>query len=108
MPHENLIIVKVNNNSLFIILGITTVLTIVTMTNSIRATAPKAKSFRSLDYYMLLCMFFVFGALGEFALVGMSYAKTKRYWLMEKRKKTEAEMKNNNNVSEKIQTQPRF
>lgn len=87
-------------------LGITTVLTIVTMTNSIRATAPKAKSFRSLDYYMLLCMFFVFGALGEFALVGMSYAKTKRYWLMEKRKKAETEMKNNNNADVNISNQP--
>jgi len=61
-------------------LGITTVLTIVTMTNSIRQSAPKAKKFRSLDYYLLICMMFVFAALAEYAVVGMTYYKTKRYW----------------------------
>ncbi|XP_065657422.1 glycine receptor subunit alpha-2 isoform X3 [Hydra vulgaris] len=52
--------------------GITTVLTIVTMSNNIRSTAPSSKTFRSLDYYMLICMIFVFGALVEFAVVGIT------------------------------------
>ena len=67
--------------------GITTVLTIVTMTNGIRATAPKARSFRSLDYYLMLCTVFVISAMGVYALVGMSNPKNKRKWLLEKKKK---------------------
>ena len=67
--------------------GITTVLTIVTMTNGIRATAPKARSFRSLDYYLMLCTVFVISAMGVYALVGMSDPKSKRNWLQEKKKK---------------------
>ena len=67
--------------------GITTVLTIVTMTNGIRATAPKARSFRRLDYYLMLCTVFVISAMGVYALVGMSDPKSKRKWLQEKKKK---------------------
>ena len=63
------------------------------MSNNIRSTAPSAKTFRSLDYYMLICMIFVFGALVEFAIVGITdpdfspgwknkgkRQKTKRYY----------------------------
>ncbi len=53
-------------------MGITTVLTIVTMTNSIRNGAPPAGLFRSLDWYLLMCNLFVFAALGEYAIVGLT------------------------------------
>ena len=53
-------------------LGITTVLTIVTMTNSIRSHYPSSNSFRMIDWYLLVCNLFVFAALGEAALVGMT------------------------------------
>ena len=79
--------VVINVNTILYAAGITTVLTIVTMTNSIRATAPKARSFRSLDYYMMLCLMFVISAMGVYALVGMSDPKSKRKWLLEKEKK---------------------
>ena len=52
-------------------MGITTVLTIVTMTNNIRNTSPPAGLFRSIDYYLLMCNLFVFAALLEYALVGL-------------------------------------
>ncbi|XP_065069432.1 glutamate-gated chloride channel alpha-like [Rhopilema esculentum] len=51
-------------------MGITTVLTIVTMTNNIRNNSPPAGLFRSIDYYLLMCNLFVFAALAEYALVG--------------------------------------
>ena len=63
-------------------MGITTVLTIVTMTNNIRSTSPPAGLFRSIDYYLLMCNLFVFAALLEYALVGLvpnkAYKKRKR------------------------------
>ena len=52
-------------------MGITTVLTIVTMTNNIRNHSPPAGLFRSIDYYLLMCNLFVFAALLEYALVGL-------------------------------------
>ena len=57
------------------------------MTNNIRATAPEARSFRSLDCYLMLCILFVISAMGVYALVGMSDPKSKRKWLLEKEKK---------------------
>ena len=59
------------------------------MTNSIRTNAPKAKTFRSLDYYLLICMMFVFGALAEFAVVGMTDPKNAMKWKREMRWKKE-------------------
>lgn len=55
-------------------LGITTVLTIVTMTNNVRKNSPNITTglFRSIDIYMLVCNMFVVAALCEGAVVGMS------------------------------------
>jgi len=74
-------------------MGITTVLTIVTMTNNIRSTSPPAGLFRSIDYYLLMCNLFVFAALLEYALVGLvpnkAYKKRKRSRKRNKKKGTE-------------------
>ena len=59
-------------------MGITTVLTIVTMTNAIRNNSPPAGLFRSVDYYLLMCNLFVFAALLEYALVGLMVNKSKQ------------------------------
>ena len=59
-------------------MGITTVLTIVTMTNNIRSHSPPAGLFRSIDYYLLMCNLFVFAALLEYALVGLIQNKAFR------------------------------
>ena len=60
-------------------MGITTVLTIVTMTNAIRNNSPPAGLFRSVDYYLLMCNLFVFAALLEYALVGLMVNKSKQF-----------------------------
>ena len=51
------------------------------MSNSIRSTAPSANTIRSLDYYMMICMLFVFGALVEFAIVGITDPHMSTSWL---------------------------
>ena len=66
-------------------LGITTVLTITTLANSIRGTLPPVSYSKSIDYYLLACFLFVFAALVEFAVVGITDIK----W----RKATKAEQK---------------
>ena len=72
----------------FSILGINTFLAIVFMSNSIRSTAPVSKTLRSLDYYMLLCMMFVFGALFEFAVVGITDPDFALSWRKNEEKKS--------------------
>jgi len=58
-------------------LGITTVLTMVTLGNSIRASIPFTQYSKSLDYYVMVCLFYVFAALLEFAVVGITDKKWK-------------------------------
>eukprot|EP00795_Rhopilema_esculentum_P000780 gene780-10509_t len=58
-------------------LGITTVLTITTLANSIRSTLPPVSYSKSIDYYLLACFLFVFAALVEFAVVGITDLKWK-------------------------------
>ena len=54
--------------------------------------------FRSLDYYMLVCMIFVFGALAEAALVGMTdYRSAKKF-----RKDVGLPMKNTGVTARKV------
>jgi len=54
-------------------LGITTVLTVVTMSNSIRNNSHAALGlFTSLHWYLLCCNLFVIAALSEYAIVGMT------------------------------------
>ena len=77
------------------------------MTNGISATAPKARSFRSLDYYLMLYTLFVISAMGVYALVGMSDPKSKRKWLQEKKKK-ERRMENVAKVCFKFNTKVKF
>lgn len=59
-------------------LGITTVLTITTLANSIRATLPPVSYSKSIDYYLLACFLFVFAALVEFAVVGITDIKWRK------------------------------
>jgi len=43
----------------------------------VRVTSPSAELFRSIDYYMLFCNLFVFAALAETTLVGMTAPNSK-------------------------------
>ena len=51
-------------------LGVTTVLTMTTLINSVNASLPKISYMKSIDIYLFVCFFMVFGALIEYACVG--------------------------------------
>ena len=51
-------------------LGVTTVLTMTTLINSVNAALPKISYMKSIDIYLFVCFFMVFGALIEYACVG--------------------------------------
>ncbi|XP_077867627.1 glycine receptor subunit alpha-2-like [Saccoglossus kowalevskii] len=50
-------------------LGVTTVLTVTTLSGGVRAGLPKVAYVKAIDVWMTACLGFVFGALIEFALV---------------------------------------
>ncbi|XP_023343634.1 gamma-aminobutyric acid receptor subunit beta [Eurytemora carolleeae] len=51
-------------------LGVTTVLTMTTLMASVNAALPKISYMKSIDIYLEVCFFMVFGALIEYAMVG--------------------------------------
>ena len=60
-------------------LGITTVLTMITISNSARAPLPKVSYTKAIDWFLLMCLVFVFGALMEYAVVNFySFKVAKR------------------------------
>ncbi|XP_039251857.1 gamma-aminobutyric acid receptor subunit beta-3-like [Styela clava] len=54
-------------------LGITTVLTITTISTNVRASLPKLPDIKALDVYLIICFLFVFMALLEYAFVNYTY-----------------------------------
>eukprot|EP00111_Clytia_hemisphaerica_P019967 TCONS_00058879-protein len=83
-------------------LGITTVLTIVTMTNNVRNNSPSSSGlFRSIDFYMLVCNMFVFAALVEGALVGMT-APNEKYVKSTFKNQVKKVLRNTRNKSKKL------
>ena len=67
-------------------LGITSVLTIITLMNNVYASTPDASEFRSIDIFLLICMLFVFGVLVEYAVVGVSKPKLHEDSIFKRRK----------------------
>ncbi len=74
-------------------LGITTVLTITTLANSIRATLPPVSYSKSIDYYLLACFLFVFAALVEYATVGITDMKWRNALKKLKKKRVDQKAK---------------
>ena len=81
-------------------LGVTTVLTMTTLINSVNAALPKISYMKSIDIYLFVCFFMVFGALIEYACVGYTdkriQLRKNRFLALqklmeEKRKQSEAE-----------------
>lgn len=64
--------------------GITTVLTMTTISTSVRASLPRISYIKSIDIYVVVCYAFVFSALVEYALVNF------HYWSKQKQKALEA------------------
>ncbi|XP_030836772.1 gamma-aminobutyric acid receptor subunit beta-2-like [Strongylocentrotus purpuratus] len=71
-------------------LGITTVLTMTTISTAVRQSLPRISYVKSIDIYVITCYSFVFAALVEYAIVNYNY------WLEQKKKVKEAHgIKNN-------------
>ena len=64
------VICTVTISDLQVGLGVTTVLTMTTLINSVNAALPKISYMKSIDIYLFVCFFMVFGALIEYACVG--------------------------------------
>lgn len=58
-----------------IALGITTVLTMTTLTNSARASLPKVSYVKSIEWFLILCFLYVFASLVEYACVSFEINK---------------------------------
>ncbi|XP_077984759.1 glycine receptor subunit alpha-2-like [Glandiceps talaboti] len=59
-------------------LGITTVLTLTTLSSSARNQLPKVSYTKAIDIWMLVCSFFVFAALLEFAISSYDFISRKK------------------------------
>ncbi|EDO34692.1 predicted protein, partial [Nematostella vectensis] len=59
-------------------LGITTVLTMITISNSARAPLPKVSYTKAIDWFLLMCLVYVFGALMEYAIVNFYACKVQQ------------------------------
>merc|ERR1719273_1561501 len=73
-------------------LGITTVLTMTTISTGVRSSLPRISYVKAIDIYLVMCFVFVFAALLEYAAVNYTYwgarAKKKK---KEKRQKEKEE-----------------
>src|SRR6218665_2983004 len=60
--------------------GITTVLTMTTISTGVRYTLPRISYIKAIDIYLVMCFVFVFAALLEYAAVNYTYwgARAKR------------------------------
>ena len=57
----------------FIFLGITTVLTMTTISTGVRSSLPRISYVKAIDIYLVMCFVFVFAALLEYAAVNYTY-----------------------------------
>lgn len=56
-----------------IIVGITTVLTMTTISTGVRSSLPRISYVKAIDIYLVMCFVFVFAALLEYAAVNYTY-----------------------------------
>ena len=64
---------KIFKDFLFIISGITTVLTMTTISTGVRSSLPRISYVKAIDIYLVMCFVFVFAALLEYAAVNYTY-----------------------------------
>ncbi|KAK3593560.1 hypothetical protein CHS0354_018647 [Potamilus streckersoni] len=73
-------------------LGITTVLTMTTISNGVRSSLPRISYVKAIDIYLVMCFVFVFAALLEYAAVNYTY------WGARAKRKAKKNKVNSNNV----------
>lgn len=54
-------------------IGITTVLTMTTISTGVRSSLPRISYVKAIDIYLVMCFVFVFAALLEYAAVNYTY-----------------------------------
>ena len=62
-----------NFDLLWTFLGITTVLTMTTISTGVRSSLPRISYVKAIDIYLVMCFVFVFAALLEYAAVNYTY-----------------------------------
>lgn len=80
-------------------LGITTVLTMTTISTGVRSSLPRISYVKAIDIYLVMCFVFVFAALLEYAAVNYTYwgARAKKK-IKQKRSKGETPTKRDEQV----------
>ena len=78
-------------------LGITTVLTMTTISTGVRSSLPRISYVKAIDIYLVMCFVFVFAALLEYAAVNYLYWGTRA-----KRRKRKTETSNKTKRNERV------
>ncbi|TRY73657.1 hypothetical protein TCAL_00937 [Tigriopus californicus] len=81
-------------------LGITTVLTMTTISTGVRSSLPRISYVKAIDIYLVMCFVFVFAALLEYAAVNYTY-----WGARAKKKKKEKKQKDSNQAEAKAGTE---
>ena len=58
---------------IFVLVDITTVLTMTTISTGVRSSLPRISYVKAIDFYLVMCFVFVFAALLEYAVVNYTY-----------------------------------
>ncbi|XP_064637793.1 gamma-aminobutyric acid receptor subunit beta-like isoform X2 [Lineus longissimus] len=74
-------------------LGITTVLTMTTISTGVRSSLPRISYVKAIDIYLVMCFVFVFAALLEYAMVNYTY------WGARAKKKAKSALKKQENYN---------
>ncbi|CAF0784992.1 unnamed protein product [Adineta steineri] len=81
-------------------LGITTVLTMTTISTGVRSSLPRISYVKAIDIYLVMCFVFVFAALLEYAAVNYLYWGTRAKRRKEKNQQNKNKKKDNELIEE--------
>ena len=79
----------------YVFVGITTVLTMTTISTGVRSSLPRISYVKAIDIYLVMCFVFVFAALLEYAGVNYTYWGARAKKKKKEKKQKEKEMKEN-------------
>ncbi|XP_044728795.1 gamma-aminobutyric acid receptor subunit beta-like [Chrysoperla carnea] len=85
-------------------LGITTVLTMTTISTGVRSSLPRISYVKAIDIYLVMCFVFVFAALLEYAAVNYTYWGARAKKKSKKSKEAEEKKVTNNKSKDAYQT----